>query len=113
MAAANFANHTSIKIISEFATKHGLPLDVNAREINGLTAFDTVAVGTMEAAAGAGDAWEGLSAVATVQYLISHGPSLFDPLTLKLLIKNTHSTKEELLRMGALRSVYLSGIAAW
>lgn len=116
MVAANYADHTSIRIISEYAAKHGLALDVNARQINGLTAFDIVAVGAMGAAAeaaGVGNACKGLSAVATARYLISQRPPVLDPLTLQLLVKNTHRTKEELLRMGAVRSVYLSGIAVW
>lgn len=116
MVAANYADHTSIRIISEHAAKHRLPLDVNARQINGLTAFDIVGVGAMGAAAevvGVGNACKGLSAVATVRYLISQRPPVLDPLTLQILVKNTHRTKEELLRMGAVRSVYLSGIAVW
>lgn len=111
MTAASCANHVAVRRIREHAAAKGLPIDVNATERRGFTALDLLGGGAYAQALG-GAFWD-LSPKESIEHLISRCPDELDTMTLGLLSRNIGRTKELLLQMGAVRSVYLSFIRVW
>lgn len=111
MTAASCANHVAVGKIKDHAAAKGLAIDVNATERRGFTALDLLGGGAFaQALSGSfGD----LSPKDSIEHLITQRPDELDPMTLGLLSRNIKLTKELLLEMGAVRSVYLSFIRVW
>lgn len=111
MTAASCGNHVAVGIIRDHAAAKCLPVDVNATERRGFTALDLLGGGAFAHALDG--IFGNLSPGKSIEYLISQRPDALDPITLRLISKNIRQTKEKLLEMGAVRSVYLRFIRVW